>query len=329
MVTSVGLNAPASATAIRAGVSAASETQFIDWGGQRIIAHSAPLALPAGRAKLVRMVAMAIDECLGAAAPGATTGVPLLLCVAEPDRPGRLDALDASLIAEIEAELGMRFAASSRVIAQGRVGGLVGLQHARSLIHSAQANAVVVAGVDGYIAWPMLSAFEIRRRLLTSQNSNGFVPGEAAGAVQVTAPHADAAWLCAGVGFALEAATLESGEPLRGVGLAQAIRAAADQAGCSAHQFDFRVCDVSGEQYYFKEAALAMARLVREPRDSAELWHPAECIGEVGAAAGPIVLALAACAYDRGYAPGPRVLCHFSNDAGERAAALLARGVTR
>lgn len=327
MVTSVGLSAPASAAAIRAGVAGASETPFIDWGGERIVAHSVPLALPAGRAKLVRMLAMAVDECMAAMAPGATVGAPLVLCVAEAERPGRPDAFDGALVEEIEAELGVRFASGSRVIAQGRVGGLAGLHYARSLIHGAQADAVIVAGVDGYINWPTMSSFETRYRLLTSKNSNGFMPGEAAGAVLVTAPRVGTSALCAGVGFAREPATLESGEPLRGVGLAQAIRGAADEAGCSADRFAVRVCDVSGEQYYFKEAALVLARLVRESKEEAELWHPAECIGEVGAAVGPIVLALAAIAYGKGYAPGSPLLCHFSNDDGQRAAALLTGGV--
>jgi 3-oxoacyl-[acyl-carrier-protein] synthase-1 len=149
------------------------------------------------------------------------------------------------------------------------------------------------------------------------------MPGEAAGALLVTAPQAACLALCTGVGFAAEKATVESGEPLRGDGLADAIRAAADDAGSSVHQFDFRMCDVSGEQYYFKEAALALARLIREPKEKAELWHPADCIGEVGAAAGPVALALAAIAYSKGYAPGPTLLCHFSDDAGQRAAALI------
>lgn len=329
MVTSVGLNAPASAAAIRAGVSNASETTFIDWGGQRIVGHAASLDIPAGRARLVRMIAMAIDECVADSAPRAASGLPLVLCVAEPGRPGRMERLDESLIAEIGGELGVRFAATSRVVAEGHVGGLIGAQYARSLIQDAKADAVVVAGVDGYLSWPTLSAFETRHRLLTSKNSNGFIPGEAAGAVLITAPRAGAAALCAGVGFAIENATIESGEPLRGSGLAQAIRAAAADADCSVDRFDFRICDVSGEQYYFKETALALARLVREPREEAELWHPADCIGEIGAAAGPVALALAATAFGRGYAPGPTLLCHFSSDDGKRAATFLSSSVSR
>jgi len=329
MVTSVGLNAPASAAAIRAGVSNARETTFIDWGGERIVAHAAPLDIPAGRGRLVRMIAMAINECVSGSAHQTASELPLVLCVAEPGRPGRMDRLDESLIAEIEADLGIQFAATCRIVAEGRVGGLIGVQYARSLIQNAKADAVVVAGVDGYVSWPTLSAFETRHRLLTSKNSNGFMPGEAAGAVLITAPQVGAVAVCEGIGFGTESATLESGEPLRGTGLAHAIRAAAADADSSVGLFDFRISDVSGEQYYFREGTLAMARLIREPTEEAELWHPADCIGEVGAAAGPIALALAAIAFGKGYAPGPTVLCHFSSDDGKRAAAMLSSPVSR
>lgn len=54
-----------------------------------------------------------------------------------------------------------------------------------------------------------------------------------------------------------------------------------------------------------------------------DLWHPIEYIGEVGAAIGPCVFALAHHAIKNGYAPGPIALCHFSNDNGERAAAMV------
>jgi 3-oxoacyl-[acyl-carrier-protein] synthase-1 len=54
--------------------------------------------------------------------PRDCTRIPLLLCVAEPQRPGRLDGLDDSLFTELETRLGALFATSSAIIARGRVG---------------------------------------------------------------------------------------------------------------------------------------------------------------------------------------------------------------
>ncbi|MBF3170973.1 hypothetical protein HKT40_24410, partial [Pseudomonas aeruginosa] len=106
-------------------------------------------------------------------------------------------------------------------------------------------------------------------------------------------------------------------------GLSQAVRAALAEAGCGLEQMDYRLTDISGEQYYFKEASLTLSRNLRVLKPKFDLWHPADCIGECGAAIGPALLAVALAASRKGYGDGPNVFCHLGNDAGERAAALL------
>ena len=71
--------------------------------------------------------------------------------------------------------------------------------------------------------------------------------------------------------------------------MVQAFRAALEDAGCTLGDLDFRITDVSGEQYMFKEAALAMTRLLRKRKEEFDIWHPADCIGETGAAIGPVI----------------------------------------
>jgi 3-oxoacyl-[acyl-carrier-protein] synthase I len=86
---------------------------------------------------------------------------------------------------------------------------------------------------------------------------------------------------------------------------------------------DYRVTDISGDQYAFKEAALGILRTLRVKKDPFYLWHPADCIGRVGAASVPLILGIALAAARRSYAPGPGALCHFTEDGGRRAAAIL------
>ena len=94
---------------------------------------------------------------------------------------------------------------------------------------------------------------------------------------------------------------------------------------------DYRYTDCNGEQYGFREDSLAYARTVRKLKERFDHLHPADSIGEVGAAVGPCILGLALTAARKRYAPGngvdsapgKGVLCHFSNDEGERAAMLL------
>jgi 3-oxoacyl-[acyl-carrier-protein] synthase-1 len=106
----------------------------------------------------------------------------------------------------------------------------------------------------------------------------------------------------------------------------QAFRSALLEAGCGLHELDLRITDVSGEQYYFKEAALALGRVMRQRKEEFDIWHAAECTGEIGAAAGPVALALADAACHKAYAPGPNILFHASNDGGERTAAIFRYG---
>jgi 3-oxoacyl-[acyl-carrier-protein] synthase-1 len=316
------LSAAAAAAAIRAGLSNAQLTRFMDWGGEWIAGHVVPIEAPDARAKLLQMAATAISECLGSVARESPTRTALVLCLPEASRPSTGHEVGESAVAELSSMVGADFSAHSSTIAAGRVGGFVAVYRARALLYEGKVDAVLIAGVDSYVNWPTLSHFENRYRLLTSKNSDGFLPGEAAAAVMVTRPVPGIALRCAGLGFAEESATIEAGLPLRADGLVEAIRAAARDADCRPQDFELRITGLSGEQYYFKEAALAASRLFRDPSE-ADLWHPADCVGEIGAASGPLSMTVAAIACAKGYARATRILCHLSNDGAERSAAFF------
>jgi 3-oxoacyl-[acyl-carrier-protein] synthase-1 len=325
LVTSVGLSAAQSCAAFRAKISNPTETRFIDSGGEWIMAHQVPLEQPwRGLSKLAKMAAMVIDEALDGVPRDEWAQIPLLLCVAEKDRPGRLQGLDDELFLQIQRELGATFAEASAVVMQGRVAVAVALMQARHLITQSGHARVLIAATDSLLTWPTLSQYEGEERLLTARNSNGFMPGEGAGALLVDAARGQPGELvCSGIGFAREEAHLGSGEPLRADGLSQAIKAALAEAGCAMHDMDYRITDVAGEQYYFKEAALALSRTLRQRKETFDIWHPAECTGETGAATGATVIALAHAACQKAYSLGPNILAHLANDAGQRAALSL------
>ena len=321
LVTSVGLSSPASCAAIRAKLTNPSETRFVPAAGEPIVAHQVVLEAPwRGLQKLARMAAMTIEECMEEVPRDDWSNVPLLLCVAEPGRAGRTEGLDAELFAEIQLLLSANFAADSSIVAHGRVSAGVALAQARKLIYEKMHSQVLVVATDSLLTWPTLSAYAHDDRLLTPNNSNGFIPGEAAGAVLVAAPHDVAELRCIGIGFAVEKANVDSGEPLRGDGLTLAIKDALVDAGCELHDIDYRIADLSGEQYYFKEASLALNRVLRKRKEDFEIWHPAEAIGEAGAASGLACLAVMQMAAAKGYAPGRRSLLHLANDSGARVA---------
>ena len=273
--------------------------------------------------RLRKMAALAIDECLRSVPRKQWARIPLVLCTAEPERPGRPARLDQDLFAGIQSELNTAFGGDSLIIPSGRVGVAAALQSARSLLTQRDVPFVLIAAADSLLSGPALRAYERWDRLLTSVNSNGFMPGEGAAAVLVGRDTDPVGPLCCGLGFGMERAHIVSDEPLRADGLTEAIANALADAGCQLHDLNFRVIDAAGEQYYFKEASLAVSRLLRQHLEEFEQWQPAECLGETGAVAGFVCLILAATAMEKDYAPGPAALIHASADCGRRAALVL------
>ena len=321
LVSSVGLNAPAACAAIRAGLTNPIETRFMSLGGEWITAHAVPLDRPlAGREKLASMAAMVIDECLRDVPAPERAQIPLLLCVAERSRAGRIGGLDDKLFIEIRELADTPFSPQSLIVSQGRVGAVSALMQARKLLYQDDAAAVLIVGVDSLLNGPTLSALDKQARLLVTGNSNGFLPGEGAAGILVKRADRSTGLHIEGLGFGMETAHIDATEPLRAEGLSLAIKGALADAGKQMHDMDLRITDLSGEQYYFKEAALALSRTLRQRKGELDIWHPAECIGEAGSMIGPAMLAVAEAACSKGYADGPSILIHAANDTGERAA---------
>ncbi len=328
MVTAVGFNAPASLAAIRAGIRNVKETNL--WhaeSGTHLGAGKVPLPQWwVGLGKLADLAAPAILECLEAAKPIPPQEIPVLLGVAPADRPFHLPELDTQILPEIERRLGLQLHPASRVIPRDHVSVVVGLHETGALMANERVPCVIVAAVDSLLVHDLKNYYLAQRRLLTPNNSNGFSLGEAGSAVLVTPAGTNPCGelQIIGVGMGREQATIESEEPLRAEGLVQSIREAFREGGITYQDLHYRITDLNGEHYKFKEMVLAMMRFERKPKPKLfDLWHPIEYIGDVGAAIGPLVLGVALHASQKGYGVGPTVLCTFGNDDGERASIVV------
>lgn len=334
MVSGLGLTSASCCAAIRARISRFSEVPFHDRQGEPIIAAPADEAAPdrQGYRRLAPMLGRAIRECIGPQDRLKTNPfrIPAILAIDRAERPDYPDDLSSRLLREVEAELGTRLSTSSEVILGGRTGFFLGLERARRLLLNPDVQGCIVAGVDSLINTRALRWLEEREQLKTAENADGVIPGEAAAAVWLTnsdslqGPRPE----IAGLGFAEESSARTEGEPNLAIGLAAAIRQALQEAGIGLEEIDFRVAGMTGERTGFKEASLALARLLRARRERFDLWVPAEKLGDVGAALPACMLVLTVDALNRGYAPGDRALLFQSSTSPDRAACVvrMARG---
>ncbi|MGD9853096.1 MAG: beta-ketoacyl synthase N-terminal-like domain-containing protein [Nitrospirales bacterium] len=331
MVTAVGFNARASCAAMRAGISGVAVVNLWDSESGEYI-KGAKVPLPQwweGVGKLVDLVAPAIQECLRAASPIPSDEIPIFLGVAPANRPFRFENLEAEFFDEIEYKLKVGHHQKSQIIPDGRLAGAVGIEKAQHLLESGEASCCIVAGVDSFLQQDVAEAFMEQQRILTPSNSDGFIPGEAGSAILLQrSEHSKNKELqICGIGFAKESGTIQGERPVTGEGLTQALRTAITQAGIQFSDADYWLNDQNGEHYKFKEAAFAQIRLERireKPReDRFEVWHPIECLGDIGAAIVPCLLGYALDAHRLSYAPGPLALLHVGSDEGLRAALVL------
>ena len=108
-----------------------------------------------------------------------------------------------------------------------------------------------------------------------------------------------------------------------GQGLTSALQKALTVSTPLPKPADWTICDLNGESFRSKEWVYAYLRTGRKHRDPLEIWHPADCYGDVGAASGTVLAGIAIAAWQRNYARGQQALVWTSSDDEYRSAVLL------
>lgn len=308
--TSVGLTMASSAAAIRAGLANFSETHFVGPGREAIIGAAVPpdaMGMPVesdgsllgGEPRLDVMLARAVGECMRAAKSVEPRRTAMLLVAPERVRLHDPERWAQQRIRACEAALGLEFHAERQGFPEGSPGLISALAVAREWLAESRVEACLVAGADSYLNPEDMRELLRTERVLTPATQDGFIPGEAAACVLVV--RSDAAVLAdrtalqlLGIGRAQAPDCLAADRPARGIGLAQAARAALAEAQVAAHELGKRHADVTGEAHAFEDVGHAWARLLRQPSpDDASYETPVTRLGHVGAAIGPLLLGLA------------------------------------
>jgi len=200
---------------------------------------------------------------------------------------------------------------------------------ARDLLKSGNVNCCLVGGADSFLNEEDLTRLEGSFRLKSPDIPQGLIPGEGAAFLAVASGGTSLKtrrMSIRGIGLSKEDAAhtvMSAGHPT-GRALISALHAALSDAQLPESIVSWRLSDLNGEFYGAIDSLLALSRVYRTRRDRLEICHPADCVGEIGAAAGALLIIVAATAMEKGYAPGLVAMCEGSSDSGMRAACLVA-----
>jgi 3-oxoacyl-[acyl-carrier-protein] synthase I len=353
-ITPVGLSAPASFAALRAGVARFGEVETLrvdsetmdkvpaiggrvptEWftGGpvewewpahERFGVEPPPaperLVAPDER-RLLELAVPAALEAWRQAVPSGTSGggAGLYLGLDYADDPDALIAALPQALGESMRPVG--------ATAAGRAAGLLALEAAAHDLLAGTVRLAVVGGVDSQIRGPSLQRMAARGILRSGSNPQGVIPGEAAGFLVLERYDLAAARGARPLAALLACAsdkepTAGTDEPNKAAGLGAVLRRVRNEAGLSAPPLV--VCDLNGDRYRAMEWSMAMLRSLGDLHGELDIWHPADCIGDTGAASASLNIGWGITAMRKGYAKNDRVLVWGASEGRSRAAAVLA-----
>jgi 3-oxoacyl-[acyl-carrier-protein] synthase-1 len=236
--------------------------------------------------------------------------------------------LDEAFLEEFSERTGSTPFAMTKVSRAGNTGMAELVGEANRHLTAGELERCIVAGVDSYLLGDRLKTLDEAWRLKSPRNLGGFIPGEGATAIMIEAvPGAEARGAAMplrieGLGIHAEPNPVLGEKASSGQGLSEAIRDAVAPKG-EGFACDWVIGDLNGEAYKAFEWGTVSVRLHSLFSNLSTLWHPADCVGDLGAATPGLHMMQAYAAFRRGYAPSGDVLMWSSSDNGQRAALLL------
>jgi 3-oxoacyl-[acyl-carrier-protein] synthase-1 len=216
---------------------------------------------------------------------------------------------------------------ASRAYAYGRAAALLALQGALNAIAEDPARQIVVGGVDSFLDLALLARLSEEGRILGPNAMDGFLPGEGAAFIVLrgTPARADTPSVAVcGAASVADPGHRFGAEPARGEGLSDAIEAMRREFGDPRQPIATTFAGMNGESFDAKLWGVAHVRHSTVFAPAVSVEHPADCIGDTGAASGAILASLAAHALARSQRPAP-ALVWAASDRETRACALLER----
>lgn len=180
------------------------------------------------------------------------------------------------------------------LLSLGRAGLAQALEIAGDLLRENGVEQVIVGGVDSYLDDQILAQLDEEDRVLAQGVRDGFAPAEGAGfcVITQTPPMGSRPTLrLDGIGQGVESGHCLTTLASTAAGLSTAINQAVNEPD---RRIDQLYASLNGERYYAHEWAQICIRNQSALGNANAVEHPAELMGDLGAATGIILCALAA-----------------------------------
>jgi 3-oxoacyl-[acyl-carrier-protein] synthase-1 len=320
----VGLNARQTGFLVRAGYPAMAEAPLANVNGEAItMAFVSTLdGQLVGAERLAALARPAFEE---AVAPIRDLAAEVHVVLDE----GLAEAPYASRL--LETTLGRAMPnASVTVEASGEASVATLASAALQTLRARRTAAVVIGAVHSDYDPRAIEALEKSGRLLSSENLDARIPGEAAAFfVLMRTSEATRHGLAptariVGIGTGRERAHFDNDVSAHeALGLTAAVRKAVEPCAAEGSTIGWIMTDLTFEMWRQLEWQSVFMRVQDVLGRPYYGDAPAQRIGFLGAAALPLFVALAATAWRHGYAPAPLLLAAAGSEGGERAALVL------
>jgi len=341
MISPVGLNMAQTCASVRAGISRfqeyedyTCEPEELDWGdpeplvGSRVPDPDLERNVP----RIPTLILEALQDLIQNAGIKRETfsQASIYIALPSPDRTGQRRGGRREPFTDILEKALPSTSGELKFFTNGPVGFFAAMEEAILRLRKGQSQFCIVGGADSYQDQNTLAWLDRSGRLKSNRNWDGFIPGEAAAVLLLESRAraeergANIFAMTRGLGKGLEKNPVGTDRPSSGEGLAQAIRAAIGGAE-NPLEIEWVAGDLNGESYRAKEWGLGQVMLQKNFRGAKHIWHPADSLGDVGAASGAVLVSLAARALEKGYAPAEKCLIFAGSDDGSRGALLLQR----
>ena len=307
LVSSVGVGVQRTYASVEAGVSRFRETDLNDSSGYPYRLSIIPAKVFNGsirRSKIqgqlnrqqLRLLNLAVQGINNFKHQLPNTEIPLFLAGPEIFTEHCLGLNNPFLInIGIQAQIAVD-SVRSRVVNWGRAGAAGLLHQVMEYFQTSGSHYAILGGVDSYYHLPSLHYLNEQQRILTSKRKDGFIPGEAAAFLLLISPFAPDVIRQYAQGL-IRIADIQQEQNLLTDPYARFSYVLSEMVRHTLTNTQFSNLEIysaaNGEAKYLTEFATAMTRSKELLPRHYRVIHPAENIGDVGAACTPLLIALA------------------------------------